>query len=41
LLGIKDRKGSLAVGKDADIVLLEPNGDAYATIVGGKIAYRR
>jgi N-acetylglucosamine-6-phosphate deacetylase len=34
-LGIADRKGSLATGKDADIVVLTPRGEVITTIVGG------
>jgi len=37
MLGIDDRKGSLAAGKDADIVVLTPQGKIITTIVGGCI----
>jgi len=37
-LGIADRKGSLAVGKDADIVVLSTKGDVRQTIIGGVLA---
>jgi N-acetylglucosamine-6-phosphate deacetylase len=40
LLGIDDRKGPLAVGKDADIVLLDEDFGVYATVVGGRVVYR-
>ncbi len=45
-LGISDRVGSLEVGKDADIVIWTADplrtigGEAYITIVNGKIVYR-
>ena len=35
LLGVDDRKGSLAPGKDADIVVLTKSGEVIRTIVGG------
>lgn len=35
MLRVDDRKGSLAVGKDADIVVLTPQGKIIKTIVGG------
>ena len=35
-LGIEKRKGSLAIGKDADIVILNQDLSVFATIVGGK-----
>ena len=37
ILGLENRKGSIAPGKDADLVLLESDLSIYATIVGGKI----
>jgi N-acetylglucosamine-6-phosphate deacetylase len=40
LLKIDDRKGSLAPGKDADIILLNADYSLYATIVEGTLAYR-
>ncbi|BCB05401.1 N-acetylglucosamine-6-phosphate deacetylase [Bacillus sp. KH172YL63] len=40
-LNVFDRKGSLAQGKDADIVILDENNDVYMTICNGEIAYRR
>ncbi len=39
ILGVLGRKGSLAVGKDADIVLFDDNIFVSATIVGGRIVY--
>ena len=41
LLGIENRKGSIKTGKDADLVLLDPDHTVHATIVAGKIAYRK
>ena len=45
-LGVDDRIGSLAVGKDADVVIWTANpltavgGHAYMTLIDGKIVYR-
>lgn len=39
LLGLASRKGSIEPGKDADLVILEPDGSVWATIVGGRIVY--
>lgn len=39
VLGIADRKGSLAVGKDADIVILDSEFNVQKTIIGGKVKY--
>lgn len=39
-IGIADRKGSLEAGKDADIVLLNPDGQVALTIVEGEIVYK-
>jgi N-acetylglucosamine-6-phosphate deacetylase len=41
LLGIYDKKGSITVGKDADLVLLEKDSSVYATIVGGKVVFQK
>ena len=40
-LGIYDRKGSIQVGKDADIVVLGRNGEVELTICRGTIAFQR
>lgn len=39
VLGIEDRKGSIAAGKDADLVLLDGDLLVQTTIVGGKIVF--
>jgi len=39
LLGIEERKGSIAVGKDADVVLLDDDLSVRTTIVGGRIVF--
>lgn len=36
VLGIQDKKGSLAAGKDADIVVLSQSGDVIKTIIDGE-----
>ena len=41
LLGIEDRKGSLEVGKDADLVIFDEDFTVHYTILGGKILYAR
>lgn len=40
-LGIDDQKGSLAVGKDADIVWLTGDGEIEKTLCLGKIAFEK
>jgi N-acetylglucosamine-6-phosphate deacetylase len=40
IMNIADRKGSLSVGKDADIVIFDENITVYSTIVKGKIIYQ-
>ncbi|HEX4948456.1 MAG TPA: N-acetylglucosamine-6-phosphate deacetylase [Blastocatellia bacterium] len=37
--GVADRKGSLEVGKDADIAILQADFSVAATIVNGNVAY--
>lgn len=39
VLGIDDRKGSIEVGKDADIIVLDTDFEVQKTIIGGKIKY--
>ena len=41
LLGIENRKGTIAIGKDADLVLLDSNYCVHATIVAGKIVFQK
>jgi N-acetylglucosamine-6-phosphate deacetylase len=40
IMNICDRKGSLTVGKDADIVIFDENISIHATMVNGKIIWR-
>ena len=37
-LGISDRRGLLAAGRRADLVVLTPEGQVAHTIIGGEIA---
>ena len=39
ILGIDDKKGSVEVGKDADLVLLDAELQVVATMVRGSFAY--
>jgi N-acetylglucosamine-6-phosphate deacetylase len=41
VLGLEDQKGSIAVGKDADLILMDNDLSVYTTIVGGKIVYEK
>lgn len=41
LLGIFDKKGSIDMGKDADIVVLDNDYSVWATIINGKICYKK
>jgi N-acetylglucosamine-6-phosphate deacetylase len=41
LLGIDDRKGSLEVGKDADIVIFDEDLTVHYTIISGEVVYAR
>ena len=38
-LGLEKKKGSLEIGKDADIVITDENFEVSKTIIGGKIKY--
>lgn len=41
ILGIEHRTGSIESGKDADLVLLDPDGTVWATLVAGEVVYRK
>ncbi|MDD5496179.1 MAG: N-acetylglucosamine-6-phosphate deacetylase [Candidatus Omnitrophica bacterium] len=41
LLKVEQNKGSIAIGKDADIVIFNKNFDVKMTIIRGKIVYRK
>ncbi len=41
IMGIQDRKGSLTVGKDADIVLFDIDINIQMTMVNGRIIYQK
>lgn len=40
-IGVADRKGTLEVGKDADLAIFDDDGEVAATVVGGRLAHRR
>ena len=39
LIGVDDRKGSLAVGKDADLIVIDEQVNVQATMVGGRFVF--
>lgn len=39
VIGVQDRKGTIAVGKDADLVVMDDDLSVVKTIVGGRIVY--
>lgn len=39
VIGDTERKGSLAVGRDADVTVLDEDGTVAATIVAGEVVY--
>lgn len=41
LLGLENKKGSIAVGKDADLILLDDDLSVHTTIVSGKIVFQK
>ncbi len=41
VIGVADRKGSLEVGKDADLVIIDAAVNIYLTMVKGRIVYRQ
>jgi N-acetylglucosamine-6-phosphate deacetylase len=40
ILGVSDRKGSLVIGKDADVVIFNDNIEIETTIIKGKVIYQ-
>jgi N-acetylglucosamine-6-phosphate deacetylase len=40
LLGVDHSKGSIAAGKDADLVVLDNEGNLHKTIVRGQVVYK-
>jgi len=41
VMGVDDKKGSLAEGKDADMVILDEDVNVVMTVVGGRIVYKK
>jgi len=41
LLELQDKKGTITVGKDADLILLDDNLSVHTTIVAGKIVFQK
>lgn len=41
LLGLEDKKGTITVGKDADLILLDNKLSVHTTIVAGKIVFQK
>ena len=39
IMGVDNRKGTLAVGKEADIVIFDDQLTIHSTIIGGKLVY--
>lgn len=40
-IGVLDRKGSIAIGKDADVIIIDEDINVYTTICRGKLAYQK
>lgn len=38
--GVADRKGKLIAGYDADMILMDDDGNVCATVIGGEVVYR-
>ena len=41
VLSIADKKGSIAVGKDADFAVIDKDFNVYMTVVNGKVLYQK
>ncbi len=41
IIGVSDRKGSIAKNKDADLIILDESGHVITTIAGGRVVYQR
>lgn len=41
ILGVFDKKGSIAIGKDADLVVLDENLQVVMTVIGGKMIFKK
>jgi N-acetylglucosamine-6-phosphate deacetylase len=41
ILGVQDKKGTLAVGKDADILIFDKNIQISMTMINGNIVYQK
>jgi len=41
IMNISDRKGSLTIGKDADIVIFDEDISIHTTMVKGKVIYQK
>jgi N-acetylglucosamine-6-phosphate deacetylase len=41
VIGIEDQKGTLAIGKDADIVIFDKNININLTMIEGNVIYKK
>ena len=41
VLGIADRKGSIELGKDADLIVVDKDLNVYMTICRGNVVYSK